>query len=458
MLSKADSLKEVINFFNPIKAPVNFPFYRPLTTQFYFWLGKNFFGLNPIGYHLVNFLFFLISLFLVYFLARQITNNLAISYLTTFFYTFSSSHFYRLYFLSQFQEIGLTVFYLLTVIFYFKFIKEKKRKDYIFSFLTFILAITAKETAITLPLSLLLVDFYFLKEKNFHSWIKNRLKIMLPFLILTIGYLSARFTSFGFSQGAEYKFVFNPKSILNNIFWYFLWSMGIPEHFVNMPLKDSIYIINPGFLTDVGKQGALTTLLFVVFLTLNLIGFRLFLKERISKTFLLELFSIGWFLITLILVMFFPFHKFSYSTTLPLFAVSIFFALTSKEIIKFSKFFFSLALFLFLLANNSSYNFALETHWAVKRANIAKKIFSFFQESYPELKNGAKIYFFDYDYCAYLPGETENSEEISYVLSKNKGLEILYNKDIDVFFQYKTPIEEVGIDGVVLVRAKKMLK
>lgn len=160
-LAKADNLKEVVNFFSLLKAPEEFPFYRPLTTQFYYWLIYKKYGLDPFVFHLVGFFFFLVSVSLVYKIIFKITKDKVKAYLTTFFYAFSSSHFYRLYYLSQFQELGLAVFYLLSLLFYLKHRETKQLKHFLYMILFFVLSVASKETAITLPLTMLLTDYCF---------------------------------------------------------------------------------------------------------------------------------------------------------------------------------------------------------------------------------------------------------------------------------------------------------
>lgn len=470
MLSPATSLKQVINFFNLIKAPESFPFYRPLTTQFYFWLGFKLFGLNPLGFHLINFSFFVFSLTLIFYLTKKTTKSLLVSYLTTFFYSLSSSHFYRLYFLSQFQEIGLVVFYLLTIIFYLKFIETKKIINYFLTFLFLILSILSKETAITIPLSMLIIDFCFLRKKqNLTFWIKKRLKYILPFVALIAVYLFFRFFFFGFSKGGEYIFIFKIKSILNSSLWYLFWSIGIPEAFVNVRIFDPRYFFNPKFLTNFGEDGALSTLLFSIFSILCFIGVKLLFEKtnKIDKSKQLKiiLFSLGWFFTTLLLVLFFPFHKFSYSLSLPLMGVSLILAIILKEVFKFSKLFFGLGLMLFILANYFSLRVAHNTHWAAERAKISKEVFSFFQQKYPELSDNLEIYFYDDGYCndINLPIKTNKSEQLAYVLSDDKGLNVLYRlndyknskdfekKKLKIFYQDKTLIENICLKNAILV-------
>lgn len=450
-LIKVNGLKEIIHFFNPIKSPKNFPFYRPFSTQFFYWLGKRVFGINPLGFHLINFSFFTFSLFLVYVFIKKLTNNLIISYLTVFFYSFSSSHFYRLYYLSQFQEISLAVFYLTSIIFYLKFINNGRKIYYIISFFTFIFAIFSKETAIVLPLTMFLVEFLFFRKKNdFLLWLKKKIKIFLPFLIILFAYLFFRFFFFGFSKGPEYQFILSPKSVVNNLIWYFLWSVGIPEAFVNISLYNSTYFYNPRFLTEFGLDGTMTNVLFFIFLGFLILAIKLFWQKVNKEKLLLIFFSILWFIITVSLVMFFPFHKFSYSLTLPLIGVSLLLAVLVKELINFSNLFFSLSLVFFILANNISRNFAFKSHWTVARSNIAKKVFLYFKKNYPQLSNKTKIYFLDYNYC--IPDKKAPlSRELAYALNNDKALNLFYNKKIKVYYQSQISIEEIGIKDVILI-------
>src|SRR3989338_10640602 len=43
------------DFLSFFKFRVDTIYWRPLSMQLFFWIGKSIFGLNPIGYHLISF-------------------------------------------------------------------------------------------------------------------------------------------------------------------------------------------------------------------------------------------------------------------------------------------------------------------------------------------------------------------------------------------------------------------
>ena len=470
ILGRADNLTEVINFFNLVKAPENFPFYRPLAIQFYFWLNHKIFGLNVVGYHLINFSFFLFSLILVYVLVKKIINNVIINYLVVFFYAFSNSHFYRLYFLAQFQEIGLTVLYLSTIIFYIAYIRTKKYKDYFFTLLFFVLGLMTKETAFTLLGIIFGIDWLFLnKYKNFFAWFKKRFFIWLPMILINAVYLFFRLVFFGIAKTNEYQFVFKLKSIFNNLLWYFLWSLGVPEDFVNQRIFDRTYLINPGLFTEFRQEGTITAILFSFFIALSIVAAILFIKGRKTKInknlFRIIIYAFAWFLLTLSFVLFFPFHKFAYSVTLPLLGIALILAIITANLYKVSKLLFFTILSFYLIANMSANYFALKNHWTVQRAVLARSIWQYFKDNYSQINEETQVYFYDDNPLVFNKEESYPfSEEIAYALCNDKGLNFLYNTTkIETYFQSQKSLEELyqpNTDGrrLILVSSKQFFQ
>ena len=113
--------QSVFDGFNLFSKPVAGYFgYRPVPNQVYWRLGEAFFGFNPVGYHLINYLFFATGTLLVGIFAFMLTKSKKIGTLAVFFYALNSTHFYRLFFLSNIEETMMTVFVLLTLILYLK--------------------------------------------------------------------------------------------------------------------------------------------------------------------------------------------------------------------------------------------------------------------------------------------------------------------------------------------------
>jgi hypothetical protein len=108
-------------------------------------------------------------------------------------------------------------------------------------------------------------------------------------------------------------------------------------------------------------------------------------------------------------------------------------------------------LLIFLVANYYSSQFALTTHWSIKRAKIAERLFQYLNNYYPTLSKNQKIYFYDYDKCYLKPQKTEFSPEMSQALVQNKGLETFYHRKVDVLYQYLDPLEELEPQELILV-------
>jgi len=120
-ISNAHSLKEFLAFFSLFKPPEGLGMYRPLSMQSFYFLAWKVFKLNPFGLHIISFLTFFILVYLVYYLSYVLSGKITISLITAFIYAVNSSHFVHLYFLGVYQELLMSVFFLLALIFSIKF-------------------------------------------------------------------------------------------------------------------------------------------------------------------------------------------------------------------------------------------------------------------------------------------------------------------------------------------------
>ena len=72
--------------------------YRPVSFQLFYTVSKNFFGLNPLPFHLVLFIFFITSLVLVYRLSVKILKKDRFALSVVYFYALNVSLFALFYF------------------------------------------------------------------------------------------------------------------------------------------------------------------------------------------------------------------------------------------------------------------------------------------------------------------------------------------------------------------------
>ncbi|MFC1679553.1 tetratricopeptide repeat protein [Elusimicrobiota bacterium] len=164
-----------------------------LFTYLTFTLNYHFGGLNAVGYRLTNLLILILSTILVFFLTRTIT-----------YYTFKRYHTViplsvALFFASHpVQTEAITylahrtgslssLFYLTTLLLFFRGF-ERGRVYYYLSLFSFVLSLLSKEIGITLPMTVLVMDYLFLSDLKADKLIEKKY-YHLPYWLLGIAYV-----------------------------------------------------------------------------------------------------------------------------------------------------------------------------------------------------------------------------------------------------------------------------
>ena len=191
--------------------------YQPIPTLTY-TLEYKFSGMNPITYHTTNLLFHLLNIILVFFLLFRITKQPDISLLVTTLFAIHPMNAETISWISCRSNLLYTCFYLGSLIYYLKYqdtrhktqeirykiqdtsiktIDQKKSKVksqqstvnaqhavfYSVSLLLFILSLLSKSMAVTLPVILILSDYYYDRKINSKSIIDK-----IPFLLIGLAY------------------------------------------------------------------------------------------------------------------------------------------------------------------------------------------------------------------------------------------------------------------------------
>jgi len=409
-VSHIDSLGQFLNFFSFEKTFQSISFYRPLTTQVFFFVFQRLFGLNPVPYHLFVLAVFLFSLYLVYKLAHKLLQNRWQANVTVLLYGFSVSNFTRLYFLSAFQEIGLVVFSLLSILSYLR----SSRKP-ILAVLFFVLALLSKETAAVLPVILIALDYH----SGRLNWRRT-----LPFFLILAPYLYLRFSQFGAVSGESYVWDFSPVKIANTLMWYVLWSIGAPEllvDYIGSGLKPvpRLFIDFPVWSFIILSLLLMTT----AFLTV------MFVKKikSVDGQFILFAFL---FIISLGPLLFLPQHKFSLELGLPLvwfsLATALFLPAKGKLPIAF--------LALYLVLNLSMNYLTYLHHYSVQRGIIARNVHQYITANYPQKPESSYFEFIN-DTLSFSP-EWGSSKQISQAIGGSEMFRVVYSDpDYIVYFE-----------------------
>lgn len=407
-ITQIDSFREFLNFFSFSHTAQSAAFYRPLPTQVFFFVFQKLFGLTAWPYHLFVLICFGYSLYLVNRFAQSQFEDKKKSLLTAFVYGISVSNFTRIYFLSAFQEIALVIFSLLCLLSF----EKSKHKSLIF----FILALLSKETAIVLPLLLLIFNFKIIKKQVF---------LMVPIIIVSIVYLYFRLGVFGMVSGDSYTWNFSPSKLANTLMWYILWSFGAPELLVDY-VGSGLRLV-PKFFADYSTWWKIIISLLLG--TLSSIGIIVVQRIKELKIYLIR--YISFFLIAILPVLFLPSHKFALELGLPLvgFSLAIVLLLSGHKKI-FTTIFLS-----FYITLNLSMNYLTYTrHYSVNRGEISRKVFNYFSNTFP---NHPQEQFFEFVNDAEDYGvEWGQSKQISQTLSGSDFFKVFYRSPgLKVYYQ-----------------------
>ena len=154
--------------------------YIPLTILS-FALEYFFFKLNPFVYHLDNLILHLIVTFLVWGFARRMGLNLWACFCTALLFGIHPLHVESVAWVTARKDVLYGVFYMAAINTYLDFIKSDEPYLYYLSILFSLLSVLAKPMALSLPLILVLLDWY-----QGRGLTKKVLFEKLPFLIVVI--------------------------------------------------------------------------------------------------------------------------------------------------------------------------------------------------------------------------------------------------------------------------------
>lgn len=168
--------------------------YRPVVSISYF-IDYSTWGLNPFGYHLTNLVLHIINAIMLYFLINLIGNNKNLALLTSLFFAVHPINTEAVNVISFREDLLAFLFYLSAIILYLKQKEQGTRKKSIFyflSFLFFIFALFSKEMAVTLPIVLLLFNYFFIFPKKPIKKLSD-LKSLIGYLVILVFYFGIRF-------------------------------------------------------------------------------------------------------------------------------------------------------------------------------------------------------------------------------------------------------------------------
>jgi len=170
-------------------------FWHPVT-WLSFMLDFELYGMNPGGYLLTNLLLHIISTILLFIFLKNATNSIWRSALVAALFGIHPLHVESVAWIAERKDLLSTLFWMLTMLFYARYVKRPRWPGYIFFSLFFLLGLMSKPMLVTLPFVLLLLDLWPLRrfdlfnknssEKRFnHHKIVRAVLEKIPLIIIS---------------------------------------------------------------------------------------------------------------------------------------------------------------------------------------------------------------------------------------------------------------------------------
>ena len=141
----------------------------------------HFFGLDATGYHAVNLLLHLLNVVLVFYAIFLLSGKAVVALVASLLFGVHPMHVESVAWAAELKDLLYSFFFLGAYIFYIKYLKNKERKYYFFALLLFLVSLLSKAMAVSLPLVLILTDYF--KGRKID---KETLLEKAPFFLLAI--------------------------------------------------------------------------------------------------------------------------------------------------------------------------------------------------------------------------------------------------------------------------------
>ena|SRR3989344_6436108 len=312
-------VKDIPSFF--ISLQKEYAFYRPLSRETFNLLMYKTFQLNPLPFHIFNYLLIIANTILCYLLVKKISIDKTLGFFCALLYALSTIHSIELYYLASVQTLFTTFFLLLSIYFYISFSIKSNIRKYFFSILFYIFALLSHETAVVLSGILFVLTIFFKINKKISY---KFLFLLIPFFMLTIFYLFHTGLFNNLPNQQVYRPIFSIKSIVNTLGWYILWSFGLSEIIIDY--IGPKFQVNPNLLKWYSDYiQIISSALVMLVLSLFFYGYA-YKKKLITNIYLLLIIA-SFYVMSLSPFLFFPQHKSSYYMSFSTIWFSIFIAI-----------------------------------------------------------------------------------------------------------------------------------
>jgi protein O-mannosyl-transferase len=118
------------------------------------------FGMNPRGHHLTSVVIHTLSALILFFLILRLTGALWQSFFVAALFALHPLHVESVAWVAERKDVLSAFFWFLTLFLYAGFVENRKPLLYILALLSFVLGLMSKPMLVTLPIVMLLIDFW----------------------------------------------------------------------------------------------------------------------------------------------------------------------------------------------------------------------------------------------------------------------------------------------------------
>jgi len=202
--------------------------YVPLTILS-FSLDYHFVQLEPWWYHLNNILLHVINTLLVFWLIYLLIQHFETAVITATLFGIHTLHVESVAWLTERKDVLYTVFFLASLIAYLLFLKKRNIRQYRYSLIFFLISLFSKGQAVTLPLSLLLIDYFSGRKLLDRKVIFEKIPFFALSIVFGIVTICVLFSNNVFDERPDY--VFHHQLIIGSYaFVHYLIKLIFPYH------------------------------------------------------------------------------------------------------------------------------------------------------------------------------------------------------------------------------------
>src|SRR3989338_8295991 len=194
----------------------NHQYYPLLTTSF--WIEHKVWGMNPIGYHIVNLVLHLANALLVWHILRRL--GMAGAFWVAAIFALHPVQVQSVAWIAERKNTLSTFFYLCSLLAFLRHDESNNPRAYLISIGLFLMAVLSKSAAVTLPLAVLIIQWWKKRPLSAGLWLR-----LVPFFLIALGMglvaVHVEYNQVGAADSARTlaeKFV-----IVGKAFWFYLW-------------------------------------------------------------------------------------------------------------------------------------------------------------------------------------------------------------------------------------------